>query len=89
MSAALELNLIDHVEQERRRIAESMGFLTEEQVTNLTKTTCKTVEDWRKRGNGPTHIRFGNAYFYEVTDVLAYMKSLKRERSRESIISRI
>ena len=85
MSTAIDLVLIDQVEQERRRIANEMGFMTEEMVISLTKATSKSVEDWRKRGNGPAHIRFGNAYFYEVSDVRDYMKSLKKERGREAI----
>lgn len=85
MSTAIDLVLIDQVEQERRRIAQEMGFMTEEMVVSLTKATSKTVEDWRKRGNGPAHIRFGNAYFYEVSDVKDFMKSLKKERGRDAI----
>lgn len=85
MSAAIDLKLIDQIEMERRRIAESMGFLTEEQLTSLTKTTPKTVEDWRKRGTGPAYIRIGNAYFYELPDIVEFMKAQKKERSREAI----
>lgn len=65
-------------EIERRRIAADMGFMTEETVAYLSKSSPATVEDWRKKGIGPAYIRFGSAYFYEVTEVMAYMKSLKK-----------
>lgn len=85
MSTAIDLVLIDQVEQERRMLADKLGFITEEMVISLAKASPKTVEDWRKRGNGPTHIRFGNAYFYEISDVMEYMKSLKKERNSDAV----
>ena len=54
-------------------------------ATALAKVQPSTVEDWRKRGTGPAPIRMGTAYFYEFSDVMAFMKSLKKERSREAI----
>ncbi len=52
--------------------------MTEETVAYLSKSSPATVEDWRKKGIGPAYIRFGSAYFYEVNEVMAYMKSLKK-----------
>ena len=85
MSTAIDLVLIDQVEQERRRLADKLGFMTEESLVSLAKVQPSTVEDWRKRGTGPAPVRMGTAYFYEFSDVMAFMKSLKKERSREAI----
>lgn len=85
MSTAIDLVLIDQVEQERRRIADKLGFMTEETLVSLAKVQPSTVEDWRKRGTGPAPIRMGSAYFYEFSDVMAFMKSLKKERGRDAI----
>lgn len=85
MSTAIDLVLIDQVEQERRRIADKLGFMTEETLVSLAKVQPSTVEDWRKRGKGPAPVRFGSAYFYEFADVMDFMKSLKKERDREAI----
>ena len=67
------------IENERRRIAAEMGFMTEDMFASLAKATPGTVEGRRKLSKGPSHILLGNAYFYEVSDVMAYMKSLKND----------
>lgn len=85
MSTPIDLVLIDQVEQERRRIADKLGYMTEETLISLAKVKPSTVEDWRKRGTGPAPVRLGSAYFYEFSDVIDFMKSLKKERSREAI----
>ncbi len=89
MSSLNELKLVDQEEIERRRLAEKMGYLTEDQVASLARVKVSTVDDWRRRGKGPDYIPFGSAYFYEIQDVLDYIKSLKKIRSREAIIRSI
>jgi len=89
MSALQELRIVDQEEIERRRLAEKLGLLTENQVASLAKAKLTTVEDWRKRGKGPEYILFGNAFFYEFEDILAFIKSLKKERNRDHIIRSI
>ena len=66
-----------------------LGFLTEEQVATLAQVSSSTVQDWRKRGNGPTYSRFGAGYFYDLNDIKEHLMSLKKERSREAIIRAI
>lgn len=84
MSALHELKIVDNEELERRRIAEKLGYLTEDQVASLAKAKPATVEDWRKRGRGPVYTVFGNAFLYELDDVLAFIKSRRKDRFEPS-----
>lgn len=73
----------------RDSLANGLGFMTEEQLALLAKVKISTVEDWRKRGNGPTYTRFGSAFYYEIDEVKEHLKSLTRHRSREAILRSI
>ncbi|MNC50575.1 hypothetical protein D3C75_998210 [compost metagenome] len=70
-------------------LANSMGYLTENQVALLAMVKLATVEDWRKRGNGPVYIRFGSNFLYDIDDVKDHLKSLTKQRSREAILRSI
>lgn len=74
---------------DRNALAMSLGFLTEDHVAMLAQVSLSTVLDWRKRGNGPPYSRFGSGFFYDISDVKEHLASLKRERSRESILRSI
>jgi hypothetical protein len=73
----------------RNTLANDLGFMTEDQVALLAMVKQSTVEDWRKRGNGPTYTRFGSAYFYDIEDVKEHLKSLTKQKSREAIMRSI
>ena len=73
----------------RDSLANGLGFMTEEQLALLAMVKPSTVEDWRKRGNGPSYTRFGSAYFYDINDVKEHLKSLTKQRSREAILRSI
>ena len=73
----------------RDSLANGLGFMTEEQLALLAMVKPSTVEDWRKRGNGPIYTRFGSAYFYDINDVKEHLKSLTKQRSREAILRSI
>lgn len=73
----------------RDSLANGLGFITEEQLALLAMVKTSTVEDWRKRGNGPTYTRFGSAYFYDIEDVKEHLKSLTKQKSREAILRSI
>lgn len=72
-------------EAEIRRLAEKLGYLTEDQVAMLAKSKVSTVQAWRMRGKGPLYVHFGNAFFYEASDVVEYLRGIKKTRSRESM----
>lgn len=74
---------------DRNALAMSLGFLTEEQMIEITQVKKETLEHWRKHGKGPIPALFGRAYFYSLDDVKDYMLSLRRTRSRESILRSI
>ena len=82
-----DINL-DHAAM-RNTLANELGFLTEDQVALLAMVKPTTVEDWRKRGNGPAYTRFGSAFFYAIDDVKDHIRSLMRQRSRDDIIRSI
>jgi hypothetical protein len=73
----------------RNTLANDLGFMTEDQVALLAMVKQSTVEDWRKRGNGPTYTRFGSAFFYDIEDVKEHLKSLTKQKSREAIVRSI
>ena len=73
----------------RDSLANGLGFMTEEQLALLAMVKPSTVEDWRKRGNGPSYTRFGSAYFYDINDVRDHLKSLTKQKSREAILRSI
>lgn len=73
----------------RDSLANGLGFMTEEQLALLAMVKPSTVEDWRKRGNGPIYTRFGSAYFYDINDVKEHLRSLTKQKSREAILRSI
>lgn len=73
----------------RDSLANGLGFMTEEQLALLAMVKPSTVEDWRKRGNGPSYTRFGSAYFYDINDVKEHLRSLTKQKSREAILRSI
>ena len=73
----------------RDSLANGLGFMTEEQLALLAMVKPSTVEDWRKRGNGPSYTRFGSAYFYDINDVKEHLRSLTQQKSREAILRSI
>jgi hypothetical protein len=79
---------VDHAVK-RNTLANELGFMTEDQVALLAMVKPATVEDWRKRGNGPSYTRFGSAYFYDINDVKEHLKSLTKHKSREAILRSI
>lgn len=74
---------------DRNELAMSLGFFTEEQMIEITKVKKETLEHWRKHYKGPPPMLFGNAFFYAIDDVKDYMHSLRKTRSRESILRSI
>jgi hypothetical protein len=79
---------MDHTAR-RNNLANELGFMTEEQVALLAMVKPATVEDWRKRGNGPSYTRFGTAFFYDINDVKEHLKSLTKQKGREAILRSI
>lgn len=79
---------VDHATT-RNALANELGFMTEDQLALLAMVKKTTVEDWRNRGNGPSYTRFGSAYFYDIDDVKAHLKSLTKQKSREAILRSI
>lgn len=64
-----------------RHMAERLDCFVEEDFQLLAKATENTVEAWRKRGQGPAYIRFGNRYLYPCKAVAKYLESITKERN--------
>ncbi len=64
-----------------RHMAERLDCFVEEDFQLLAKATEKTVEAWRKRGQGPAYILLGNRYLYPRKAVAKYLDSITRERT--------
>ncbi len=48
-------------------------FLTVDELAELTRTTKKTVYDWRLRGVGPTGTRVGRAILFRTSAVETWL----------------
>lgn len=67
-----------------RHMAERLDCFIEEDFQSLASATAKTVEAWRKRGQGPAYILLGNRYLYPRKAVAKYLDSITRERTSVS-----
>lgn len=67
-----------------RQMAERLDCFIEEDFQALAKATEKTVEAWRKRGQGPAYILLGNRYLYPRKAVAKYLEGITRERTSVS-----
>ena len=63
-----------------RHMADGLDCLLEDDFRLLAGATRLTVEAWRKRGQGPAYIRLGNRVLYPREAVVAYLKSITRDR---------
>ena len=62
-------------------MAERLDCFIEEDFQHLAGATPKTVEAWRKRGQGPAYILLGNRYLYPRKAVAKYLETITRERT--------
>lgn len=62
-------------------IARSLDCFTEVEVAALADAKPSTLEAWRKRGQGPEYILFGNSYLYPRESLHAFLKTRIRKRS--------
>ena len=62
-------------------LASRVGCLSEQEVAALAGVKLSTLDAWRKRGKGPSYIRFGCNVLYPRQAVSEYLQSLVRERS--------
>lgn len=63
-----------------RALADDLECLIEEDLMLLADVTPLTAEAWRKRKQGPTHIRVGNRVLYPKSCVAEYLESLVQRR---------
>lgn len=69
-----------------RHMAERLDCFLDEDFQRLADATPKTVEAWRKRGQGPAYIRLGNRYLYPRAAVAQYLESITRERNKPASV---
>lgn len=65
-----------------RELANSLGFLLEDDIRCLYGITESTAESWRKRGTGPRHFMAGNVVLYSRDAVVKDLASRIRERAQ-------
>lgn len=70
------------MEDLRKDLARILGFLTEEDIAVIAGVPVATVDDWRRRGNGPVHTKIGRSHYYDIADVRDFMLSCKKKISR-------
>jgi hypothetical protein len=65
-----------------RELADSLGYVTEEDVLLMTEWSPSTLEAYRKRGDGPPFVRFGARYYYPRKQLADYLAERVKERRR-------
>ncbi|WP_349361551.1 helix-turn-helix domain-containing protein [Cryobacterium sp. PH31-O1] len=53
-------------------------LLTIPELAEITRTSPKTVYDWRLKGVGPASIRVGRAILFRTSDVSAWLDSRRQ-----------
>ena len=61
-------------------LADRLDCLTEADMIMLADVTPKTLEAWRKRGDGPAYIRAGTRYLYQRKAVAQWLDERVHER---------
>ena len=67
-------------ENRLRQLAESLQCVLEQDLRLLADVEQETVEAWRKRGTGPSYIRFGRQFLYPVQELANHLRRRIRER---------
>lgn len=71
-----------HPDNDRiRALADSLGCVTEWDVSDLGRIAPTTLEAWRKRGKGPPYVLFGNRFLYPRDALREFLIAHQRERS--------
>lgn len=66
--------------QRARFLAESLDYLTEQDLCVLCLITLATAEAWRKRKRGPSYALVGNRILYPKASVREFLDSNIREQ---------
>ncbi|MFN7483531.1 MAG: helix-turn-helix transcriptional regulator [Betaproteobacteria bacterium] len=67
-------------------LARMVDCITEADLCRLAGVSPATAETWRKRGTGPTCVRFGNTFLYPTAQLAEFLR--KRVRSRGTITAK-
>lgn len=62
-------------------LAQLVNCLDEHGFATLAGVKLSTLNAWRKRGQGPSHVRLGTNYFYPIAAVQAYIADKLELRS--------
>lgn len=63
-----------------RELAKALDCLPDEDLQLLAGVKPTTTESWRKRGEGPSYVLFGNRYLYPRKAVAEFLERRVRER---------
>ena len=66
-----------------RDLAHSLDCITDTELRELAGITELTEAAWRKRGTGPSYIRFGNSFLYPRQALARHLMALMRENGAE------
>lgn len=67
-------------------LARMVDCITEADLCRLAGVSPATAETWRKRGTGPTCVRFGNTFLYPTAQLADFLR--KRVRNRSAVPSK-
>jgi hypothetical protein len=73
--------VVNGAQNRMQAIADSLGCVTGDDLCELAKVKESTLEAWRKRGIGPSYVRFGNTFLYPRVGLAKHIESLTRERN--------
>lgn len=63
-----------------RALAEKLGCVVDDDVCALARVKPSTTEAWRKRGDGPPYVLFGNRPLYPIEALRKFLEGKVRER---------
>jgi muconolactone delta-isomerase len=59
------------------------GHFTEAETAKQLKRTTRTLQIWRRRGEGPAYTKLGRSVFYSAGALQAWLKANERQPVRE------
>lgn len=62
-------------------LADRLDYFTEHDMLLLADVKPTTLEQWRKRGEGPAYARAGSRFLYPRSAVVEWLKTRTRDRA--------
>lgn len=71
--------MLDITAERVQQLADKLNCATEDDFIALAKVSPITVQNWRKRGDGPPVLLVGNAYLYPLDGLSTWLAGRVRQ----------